>query len=617
VAPSNIGVSDKAWWVGTAAAPSIRYPGPYQRRSTYVPVGDGTRIAVHVFTPLGVPAAEKLPTVMCVTPYFSIMEYRTPIAAKLASKLAMAGGLETAKNLSPYGFAVALVDGRGSGASFGQRDTVFMRQMVDDMPHVIDWIVAQPWSNGRVGATGVSAVGMTAEWLATLKHPALRAIMARFTVFDVFSGTHPGGLTPSTFMQDIGRLLHCMDANRLGDMPESAVQRAVLRALVKGVQPVDDDGDRSMLAAAAAEHAGNGYLDVDLVAVTNRDDPMPSEPTATIDAQSPFVYATDMIESGVAVYAEAGWGDGGFIREMISLYNTVKNPGNRMVIGPWPHGGRWYASPLVDKKTPTHFDHFAEMARFFDLHLRDVDDGIGAEPPIHYFTTGVERWKTSDQWPPPGVAYESRHFGAGGALLESAPETPSVDAHRFDMSATTGPDSRYGRHLAGGRFPVRYPDRAARDRTLLTYTSPPLRADLEVTGSPLVHLFASFSTPDAAVFVHLEDVAPDGVVRHVTDGLMSVGRRTISPEPPPYWLPGPWRSLRADEWTAATADEVVELSFDLFPTSHTFFAGHALRVAIAGADTDTIMTLPTRGGIPEISVQLGRKGSFIELPVMR
>jgi putative CocE/NonD family hydrolase len=530
--------------------------------------------------------------------------------------MAMAGGLEVANNLTPYGFVVVLVDGRGSGASFGQRAAVMMRQVVADMGDVIDWIVAQPWSNGRVGATGVSAVGMTAEWLTTIHHPALRAIMPRFTIFDVFGGTHPGGLTPSTFMQDIGRMLHCMDANRLAEMSESPVQRLALRAMVRGVQHCDEDPDRRMLAQAAADHAANQYLDVDLVAVKHRDDPMPSEPESTVDVQSPFRYAEAMASSGAAIYAEAGWGDGGFIREMISLHNTVRGPHSRLLIGPWPHGGRWYASPLVEKATRTQFDHFGEMARFFDLHLRDVDDGIASEPPIHYFTTGEEKWKTADCWPPSATDQRRYYLAPGRVLSTSWAAEAHRDHHRFDLTATTGPDSRYGRHLAGGRYPVRYPDRAQRDRALLAYDSGPLERDTEVTGSPVVHLVASFSTADAAVFAYLEDVEPDGVVRHVTDGMLSVGCRAVSDEPAPYWLPGPWRSLQKDEWRPATPGEEVELSFDLYPTSHLFFAGHRIRLAIAGADVDTIMPLTT-GEAPEIDLCVGGPGSSsIELPIL-
>ncbi len=95
---------------------------------------------------------------------------------------------------------------------------------------------------------------------------------------------------------------------------------------------------------------------------------------------------------------------------MLSLHNTVRTKGSRIVIGPWTHGGRWHSSPLAGTQQPSDFDHVAEMVRFFDLHLRDRDRAIVSEPPIHYFTMGEERWKATHVWPPNGVIDRTMYF---------------------------------------------------------------------------------------------------------------------------------------------------------------------------------------------------------------
>lgn len=60
---------------------------------------------------------------------------------------------------------------RGRDGSVGQRSLRRLR--------TIHWIVNQPWSNGRVGMTGLSYVGFT-QWAAlSTNHPALRAIAPR------------------------------------------------------------------------------------------------------------------------------------------------------------------------------------------------------------------------------------------------------------------------------------------------------------------------------------------------------------------------------------------------------------------------------------------------------
>ena len=39
----------------------------------------------------------------------------------------------------------------------------------------MNWIVAQSWSNGKVGAIGNSYTGNTALWLASTMNPAVKA----------------------------------------------------------------------------------------------------------------------------------------------------------------------------------------------------------------------------------------------------------------------------------------------------------------------------------------------------------------------------------------------------------------------------------------------------------
>lgn len=59
---------------------------------------------------------------------------------------------DEAERWNAAGYALVLVDGRGSGASFGTRRFELAEDEVRDYGEVADWIVAQPWSNGRVGA---------------------------------------------------------------------------------------------------------------------------------------------------------------------------------------------------------------------------------------------------------------------------------------------------------------------------------------------------------------------------------------------------------------------------------------------------------------------------------
>jgi predicted acyl esterase len=87
-------------------------------------------------------------------------------------------------------------------------------------------------------------------------------------------------------------------------------------------------------------------------------------------------------------------------------------------------------------------------------------------------------------------------------------------------------------------FPVFSPDRAAADRSLLTFTSTPLDIDFEVTGEPIAHVFLATANSDDDVIVLLEEVTADGQVNYVTEGELRAGHRANA-APPYRTLPPP------------------------------------------------------------------------------
>jgi len=119
--------------------------------SSYVAMADGCRLAVDVILPNG-DAGRRWPTVLILTPYVRRFEV-TPGAQ----------GVEPSPNtyryrdmFVPRGYALVVVDSRGTGASFGTRDSFRSPRERADYKLVADWIVAQAWSDGRIGATGIS-----------------------------------------------------------------------------------------------------------------------------------------------------------------------------------------------------------------------------------------------------------------------------------------------------------------------------------------------------------------------------------------------------------------------------------------------------------------------------
>src|SRR5690606_20368685 len=124
--------------------------------------------------------------------------------------------------------------------------------------------------------------------------------------------------------------------------------------------------------------------------------------------------------------------------------------------------------------------------------------------------------------------------------------------------------------------------------------TPPLERAREVTGHPLVTIYASWDdADDGHLFVYLEDVAPDGRVAYVTEGqLRACFRRRGGPSP--CESSAPLRRFHRADAVPLTPDVVEEIAFDLLPISWLFRRGHSIRLAIAGADRDHFTTLSPR-----------------------
>ncbi len=100
-----------------------------------------------------------------------------------------------AKRFLAKGYAWVSIDVRGSGASFGHRRYSHSPEEIQDGAEIVDWIFHQPWSNGQVGALGISYSGASAELLLANQHPAVKAVAPMFSGFDLYPKiAFPGGI---------------------------------------------------------------------------------------------------------------------------------------------------------------------------------------------------------------------------------------------------------------------------------------------------------------------------------------------------------------------------------------------------------------------------------------
>jgi len=239
---------------------------------------DGIKIAVDVVLPKNLPSDAKIPTLILQTRYWRANEFRIPFRwLQKPDKFLLF--------FTSYGYAIVLVDVRGTGASYGTWPYPWSRDEIMDGGEIVNWIVSRPWSNGKVASIGVSYIGATAELLAVTNHPAVKAVIPRFSQFDLYTDIpFPGGIFNQFFVKRWARLDRLLDENnarkmlahliQVFEVEEASLSKMQLpkgfhisksmqalkmgRLAVKGVKPVDSGKNRRLLKKAIQCHANNG-----------------------------------------------------------------------------------------------------------------------------------------------------------------------------------------------------------------------------------------------------------------------------------------------------------------------------------------------------------------------
>ncbi len=342
-----------------------------------------------------------------------------------------------------------------------------------------------------------------------------------------------------------------------------------------------------------------------------RDDQIRAGEYLSFDDLSPHTRIST--KSSAPVYSYSGWFDAAYPRAAIRRFLSAPHRGNRLILGPWDHGGFHNVSPSIRRKN--RFNHMGEVLKFFNYHLKGIDGGITEEKPVKYYTMIEDRWKTSGTWPPPGVRMHSFYLAADNQLSLTKPnESDGSDLYRVDNFVGSGTKSRWRTLTLSVRGAKLYPDRRERDKKLLTYTSQPLDHDLEVTGHPLARLHICADAEDACIFVYLEDVDQKDRVTMVTEGQLRAMHHRIR-EDDTYNGTIPRRSFLKRDADTLAPGEITELVFDLIPTSYLFKKHHFIRIAIAGADQDHFTPIP--GDPPLLTIYRNvRYPSCLELPVV-
>ncbi len=604
---------------GARDIPPTQYDS-YSGSSFYLTMRDGVRLAVTLVLPKPLAEGDKIPTLLSQTRYWRDTELRAPFKWFLK-----ADDLNPRfKNFKPFfaarGYALILVDVRGTGASFGTWPYPWHDETIQDSVEIVDWIISQPWSNGLVGAYGISYLGTTAELLAIIDHPAVKAIIPMFNHPDPYLDiAYPGGIFNRRFIEAWSRMNSELDQNLV---PEEL--GFLGRLLVKGVMPVDGEEGRRLLEEAIEAHASNGIVFSLAKDVSFRDEVQP-DVQITAEELSVYRFQEELTRSNVAICGWGSWMDAGTADAVIRRFLTFDNV-RRAVIGAWEHGGQFHASPYVkptQRPNPDMEGQWTEMIRFLDAFLKTGAENdleakhIREERALFYYTMGEEKWKVTSVWPPAGTEMIRWYLDAPNILSrDKATDESGQGNYLVDFSASSGQFNRWWE--IGGLFgqTVHYPDRHEAMNHLLAYTSLPLAGELEITGYPIITLYVASSEPDIALYVYLDDVAEDGTATYVTEGQLRSIHHHLSKAKPPYAMQTPYHSFRQADAKPLTPGEITEITFGLQPTSALIKKGNQLRVSIGGHDEGTFERIPAEG-LPLLTIFRNNiHASHIDLPVV-
>lgn len=451
-------------------------------------------------------------------------------------------------------FTLVQVSYRGTGSSEGLFDLTGRRTQ-RDIREAIAWAARQPWGNGDIVAIGESGTGFFAHH--ALLEPHVRAAVIYTSCADMYRCFYRGGqyngLAEVYFAATSAGYLGGLDArNRLGTNrnPDPAQQLAALTqaSARTTANPVNDGWwqERSSLESLRDVSIPVMYT-TDLYDIVQPFDAVQLTPDARLNLGMGHLSA-DAIAAGGSRYTR-----------------LVRTPVDRFVarygLGE-PNGAE--RDPRVTLTTNTG----------------SVGD----------FRAGRVLVRQETEWPLAGTAWTRLHLAEGGALTPRFPSAPGA-ADTAALASAGNADLRTAGWLLGNRAT----DLSTQERTGLTYTTPVLRRNLEVTGPISLRLFASSTAPDFDWAVRLTDVWPDGRSEWITDGYLRASLRKVDPRlslrDDSGAIVRPW--LTYDWSEPAPVGQPVEYLVDVIATSNVFRAGHRLRLDIlpvASAEPDSART---------------------------
>jgi putative CocE/NonD family hydrolase len=589
---------------------------------------DGTVIRANVIYPTkasGKPAKGPFPVLLTQTPYGKgTGSTSAPGSAKTPGGASPTGGADD--YLVERGFIEVVADVRGTGNSEGSWG-LFNPAQTRDGIHLVRWASKRAHSNGKVGTYGPSYLGINQMLLAGSigKHSPLKAIFPVVSATDIYRDTSfMGGLLDSEFdVAYLGLTGGLNIVNPVGDALQDPTDQQVLAELGQ-VESDHANGLATYHAGSTKNIVTGGSESFDGKYWHNR---------------QPGNLLHHIVANKIPAYLIGGEFDI-FQRGEPMNYAGLQNafdgrralapmkPGQRvtgryqLIDGPWEH----INGSSVDVDT-------LEL-EWFDTWLKGEHTGMAhTKTPLHYFDLGTKSFAETTTYPFTKATPTRLFFG--DSTLSTAAPAPGTDTLLWSPAG-----SPCGRSVdqwamggvsipsqgAGVSAPCVEDDRGgALPLITKSYTTAPLAHAERLAGPIAATVYVSSTTKDTELVAEVEDVAPDGTSRPLTEGALLGSFRKV--DAAKSWkAPGGQFLLPFHRYTKASQHPVVpgtvtREDIEIFPTFATLAAGHSLRVTLSTADTPHLTPNFTQlpnllGGVYTIS-RGGTHASSLEVPLQR
>jgi len=545
-----------------------------------VSMRDGVRLATDIYRPK---TDKPVPVIFSKTPY----NFNSWRDGKLDS-----GGFQTAYKTVKRGYAYVVQNERGRYFSEGKWD--ILGTPTTDGYDAIQWMAEQPWSNGKVGLIGCSS---SAEWqmaVAALDPPGLAAVV------------------PMGFGAGIGRMGEFYEQ---GNFYRGGVHQMLMTAWLYDYGFIQ-----------ASQHRPTFPVDMtseELVRISKYFDLAAEIPEVDWSKALWHLPLMDIIKNlggPKSIYEEMiqrrpndpAWYKGGLYHDdmsfgapslwFISWYDISISPNLALinyirsnakdpevadnqfaVIAPVCHCAfsRVSEETIVGERNvgDARFDSEALIYDWFDYWLKGEDNGILKKTPkFQYYTMGLNKWQSSDTWPPESAEKVTLNltskgkansvFGDGGLSTNPPGPEDNPDAFAYDPKYPV-PTHGGGFCCLGSNFqPGSFDQRQIETRhDILVYSTDPLKQGVEISGPVEITLYVSSDVKDTDFTVKLLDVYPDGRAYNLDETIQRVRYRE-----------GYVKEVFMEK------GKVYKLPVSSIATSNYFSPGHCIRIEVSSSN---------------------------------